>query len=298
MLSIVIILASLLQLSSAQLQTDFSYVPAPENQQIFVKTLNPHADWAVIFIHGILHSHSIWQPQYKIWDEDVTTVLLDLYGHGFSRGNVAASSLNATLWASSIHAVIDSTHSEKVILVGWSLGGVVAQVYVNQFNDPRVKGIVLVDTVNDIIPSLVNFDALIVADAIFANPTNKTNFLEFSLSVIAPHSPPQVSFNGFEVSLGSGTALSEGQITSVGAIFSSLFSLTYGRFTRSSFEVLIIHGAQDELLSVNAAAYMKLHNYPDASIYILQDASHLSFYDQFDRFNSILSNFIRHLVHH
>jgi pimeloyl-ACP methyl ester carboxylesterase len=79
---------------------------------------------AVVFIHGAQNDHSVWALQTRYFAHHGFGVLaLDLPGHGRSKGPALASVEAMANW---LLAVLDAAGVEKALLVGHSMGSLVA----------------------------------------------------------------------------------------------------------------------------------------------------------------------------
>ena len=78
----------------------------------------------VVFIHGVLHDHSVWILQSRYFANHGWNVLaVDLPGHCCSEGEAPASVEAA---AEFIIALLDAAHIERAALVGHSWGSLIA----------------------------------------------------------------------------------------------------------------------------------------------------------------------------
>jgi pimeloyl-ACP methyl ester carboxylesterase len=109
---------------------------------------------AVIFIHGWSNDKSIWDAQMNYFSKKYESVAIDLTGFGESGSNrkdlpdgKAGWTINA--FANDVSAVIDKLDLQKVVLVGFSMGGPVAVETANLIPG-KVAGIVLVDNLQDV----------------------------------------------------------------------------------------------------------------------------------------------------
>ncbi|MGV8894534.1 MAG: alpha/beta fold hydrolase [Burkholderiaceae bacterium] len=110
----------------------------------------------VVFIHGAQHDHSIWILQTRYFAHHGFNVLaLDLPGHGRSKGAALASVEALAGW---VLALLDAVGVEKAILVGHSLGSLVALEAACQAPD-RVSKLALVGTVYPMKVSDILLDA-------------------------------------------------------------------------------------------------------------------------------------------
>jgi pimeloyl-ACP methyl ester carboxylesterase len=95
----------------------------------------------VIFSHGWLDDCSVWDSQARIIATDHAVFLYNLRGHGKSekpRGDYSVQTL-----ADDLNGLIQALKLEKVILVGFSLGGMLSMLFTLQ-NPAKVSKLVLV----------------------------------------------------------------------------------------------------------------------------------------------------------
>ena len=102
---------------------------------------------AIIFVHGWANDNNIWDAQMKYFSKKYTSIALDLAGFGKSGNNRKDWSIAA--FSEDVDAVIKKLNLDKVVLVGFSMGGPVAVESANTITD-RVLGIVLVDNLQNV----------------------------------------------------------------------------------------------------------------------------------------------------
>jgi pimeloyl-ACP methyl ester carboxylesterase len=96
---------------------------------------------AVLFVHGLLGSHTNWAHLVDELDDDHRVVVPDLFGHGASakpEGDYSIASHAATL-----RDLLDRLHIDRVTIVGHSLGGGIALEFCYLFPE-RVERLALV----------------------------------------------------------------------------------------------------------------------------------------------------------
>ncbi|VAW96448.1 Pimeloyl-[acyl-carrier protein] methyl ester esterase BioH [hydrothermal vent metagenome] len=96
----------------------------------------------LVLLHGWgLHS-GVWQSILPELDKLFHCYTVDMLGHGESQASSNVSfSLNNMRKA--LHTLINSIESDNIILVGWSLGGLVAMDYLNHFPS-KIKKLILI----------------------------------------------------------------------------------------------------------------------------------------------------------
>ncbi len=96
----------------------------------------------LLFVHGWLCDHKVWQSQIDYFANNYKVVWLDLAGHGDSETNRQKFTMSA--FAQDVRSVVDKVGGEKVILVGHSMGGPIV-IETARLLGEKVIGIVGVD---------------------------------------------------------------------------------------------------------------------------------------------------------
>jgi pimeloyl-ACP methyl ester carboxylesterase len=98
----------------------------------------------VVFVHGAILDHSQWDPQVQTLDDEYTTIVYDVRGHGRTGGS-SRETYSIELFAEDLDALITGLDLEKPVLCGLSMGGCIAQLYAATYPE-KVSGLVLVGT--------------------------------------------------------------------------------------------------------------------------------------------------------
>lgn len=99
---------------------------------------------AVVFLHGITMSGAVWECTMNFLATDFYCLAVDLRGHGRSSKPYPADySFEAQV--ADVRELLTQLKVVKPALVGWSLGGLVAQVYASLYS-ADLRQLVLVDT--------------------------------------------------------------------------------------------------------------------------------------------------------
>ena len=101
----------------------------------------------IIFIHGWSPNSKAWKEQVDFFSKKYSVINLDLPGFGKSGHN--RSEWTIENYGADIKTIIERLNLKRVILVGHSMGGLVALSGANKIPD-KIEGIVLVDILNDI----------------------------------------------------------------------------------------------------------------------------------------------------
>jgi non-heme chloroperoxidase len=98
----------------------------------------------IVLVHGWLCSSRFWQKNVPELASKFRVVTLDLRGHGNSSKTLAGHTI--AQYARDVRALIQHLGLEETVLVGWSMGGPVVLSYYEQcLRESRVKGLGIVD---------------------------------------------------------------------------------------------------------------------------------------------------------
>jgi len=100
--------------------------------------LNQKKNIPIVFIHGVGLNHSIWEPQ--IDDFDNTVLAYDILGHGKTPLN--KDNISFDDFSNQLISLIDELEMEKIHLVGFSIGSLIARNFATKFND-RLESLTL-----------------------------------------------------------------------------------------------------------------------------------------------------------
>ena len=90
----------------------------------------------VLLIHGWGMNHQVWQPVIDVLSEQCAVTVVDLPGHGRS------ADLELSDWESVLE-LLEPLLTEQMTVMGWSLGGLVAQKLAIRYPE-KVTGLVMV----------------------------------------------------------------------------------------------------------------------------------------------------------
>jgi pimeloyl-ACP methyl ester carboxylesterase len=204
----------------------------------------------VVFIHGVLHDHSVWILQTRYLAHHGFNVLaVDLPGHCRSGGEAPSTVEEA---ADFIGALLDAAGVAKAALVGHSWGSLIALEAAARLKD-RISHLVLVGTA---FPMRVS---QVLLDASQSDPIKALTMVNvFSRSTLAP--VPSALGPGTWV-FGSSMALGRRVLASNPAVnvfyrgFKACDSYANGdtAITQVTCPVLFVLGAQDQMTQPKAA---------------------------------------------
>ncbi len=233
----------------------------------------------LVLLHGATLDHHAWAPQVEALQDNHPLVTPDLRGHGESTGRfdfVAA--------VDDIEELLAVLSAERVVLVGLSLGGNIAQELAGRSN-PRVQ-------------------AMVVADATCNTATRL--HLESSMGVAALRWRAAVAGGAFagqaarEMATDPGVqkyALEANGDRTNDEILDILASLLTGALRpdpdyRLSVPTLLAHGQRDHMGDIAGSMRAWARREPLAEHVVIPDAGHLSNLDNPEAFTEALATFL------
>ncbi|GAA5960157.1 hypothetical protein JCM8115_002530 [Rhodotorula mucilaginosa] len=119
---------------------------------LHVEVANPDASKTIIFVHGLGGSLTNYAPVIQasgLAESAYKVVSFDFEGHGLSPASGPATTVEG--YAASIGEVLDAVKSQKAVVVGHSLGGLIATTFAAQHPE-RVEKLVLLGPVKKFAP--------------------------------------------------------------------------------------------------------------------------------------------------
>ena len=99
----------------------------------------------ILLVHGWLCSSRFWQKNVPELAKEFRVITIDLRGHGNSAKTLAGHTVRQ--YARDVREVIEHLGLDDAVLVGWSLGGPVVLSYYQQYSgDSRIKALGLIDS--------------------------------------------------------------------------------------------------------------------------------------------------------
>lgn len=269
------------------------FVKGFNDTSIYVVSKGEATKIAVVFIHGTTHAYCVWKKQFASdLLSDYRLVAYDLRGHGRSdRPN--ADYEKSESWAADLRAVIDSTGAEKVVLVGWSFGGMVISDYLRHYGEDKLAGIVFANASTRIgVPGRENdigerYKALGPSLCSQNMEIGTQALIDFvNLCVYTKHNPE-------DFYLFLGMVANTSPAARAGILLRHVNNDDV--LKKISVPMLMIHGEDDEIvLKCVTERHMTL--IPSASVKFYPKTGHCSFWERSDEFNSDVKAFLSQLT--
>ena len=239
----------------------------------------------VLLIHGWLGNRSFWERQVAALRDRFTVVTVDLRGHGES--SPPRTGYTIAGMAADLEQLVRAIAAPRVALVGWSMGGMIAQELARRLGD-RVTGLVLVGTT-----------AGALADA--KNPHAQLEVAEQIRKGVAE------DFRGFVRTFAASLfkagaaspllAWATGQMqrtpphVAEACLESILSADLRDKLSAVKVPTLVIHGRHDAILPLAMGEEIK-KGIPGAQLAVFEESGHSPGLEEPERFNEMVGAFL------
>ncbi|WP_421900933.1 alpha/beta fold hydrolase [Maridesulfovibrio sp.] len=149
MISAILMCLFLLNISTERVQADINlpHTTTSKDGSTISYEVYGEGDVPLIFVHGWCCDSRYWRMQIPYFSKKYKIVLVDLAGHGHS--SAERSNYTMKSFGEDVAAVVNAIDSEKVILIGHSMGGPVAAEAARIIPD-KVIALVGIDTFENV----------------------------------------------------------------------------------------------------------------------------------------------------
>lgn len=280
-------------------------ISLPDGARLFVEEVGPETDSAVVFVHGSVLRTDAWYYQIPGLGGH-RLVFYDLRGHGLSQPK-GDTEFSIVTMAKDLLAVIDDRALREVVIVGHSVGGMIALELCLRHPEllgARIKGLVLLNaTHRPGIETVVGGATLAKVERMIRRPLDavakRADRIEQLRRIIRPSDAAFIA-----VSVASfGPNASAKQIdftydmladTPVDVIFDLIrsyrsFDVTE-RLGEVSVPVAVVSGTHDRITVPSASEFMA-QNLPKAELHSLEGCGHMSMLERPEDVNEIITGF-------
>jgi non-heme chloroperoxidase len=240
----------------------------------------------ILLVHGLGQSRLSWARQTGgTLAETCQIISYDLRGHGdSSKPQDVEAYADPALWAADLHAVIEAAGVSRPIIVGWSLGGLIAGYYLKRYGQDRVSGVNLVGAVTKLSPELLGQAALTHREHLSSpDLAIRTGAIATFLADCFSVPPPDADFRRMLVF--NGMVPREVQ-QAVPALDSDGLDEVWAKIPR-----LLVTWGDEERHTRLEMSQRVLHLNPTARMSIFEGTAHAPFYERPERFNRELAAF-------
>lgn len=266
------------------------YQKVKKDVKIAVYDLNPQGKNVVFFIHGWPLSHKIFEYQYnELPRKNIRCISMDL--RGFGKSDKPWSGYSYDDFADDVYEVIRNLDVNNITLLGFSMGAAIAIRYMSRHKGYRVSKLALVgaaapsfikdkesdyslttEVIDDLIKKIYMDRLSMVKDFcenLFASKISDTlrkwiNSLCFETS-------------GY-VTMKTAEALRDENL--------------YGDLERVKVPTAIFHGERDKICPFDLALQLN-ERIKESKLHAFKNSGHVLFYDEQEKFNEQLINFVR-----
>jgi len=245
----------------------------------------------VVLVHGFNLDGATWCANVEALAERHRVLVPDLWGQGYSTRDPL--DYGYPLFAEQLLQFLDVLKLERVALVGHSMGGGTSALFALEHPE-RVARLVLVDAAG--IPAPLPFRARVfswpgVAELLFALPTDavrRKNLADYWIHRRELLTPERLAdFTRAQKIRGSSRVL----ISILRRDFFNTLEGTYRELGKLGLPTLVVWGRQDA--PVPLASGETIHRLlPGSRLEVLDPAGHLANFDQAERFNQLVLEFL------
>ncbi len=247
----------------------------------------------LLFVHGWLCSSKFWQRNVPELANAFRVVTVDLRGHGNSSKTLTGHTIGQ--YARDVREVIEHLELQETVLVGWSLGGPVVLSYYELYGaDSRLKALGLLDTApypfgparwNSHVLRNYNYDRMHATFADYiANPRQFAIAFTTRMFKQAP-SDADMDWVVAEM-MKTPTWIAE-------AAYSDFVMSDHARTLRAIRVPVIVFAANSGVFCDGIAMGKAIaKQVPRGTFIPFEDAGHILFYEQPQKFNAALTDFV------
>ena len=97
----------------------------------------------IVFVHGVGLTYEIWQPQLDFF-KDYSNLSYDILGHG--KSSLTKQNISFDDFSDQLIELINELKIEKIHLVGFSIGSLIARNFATKYND-RLQSLILLGSI-------------------------------------------------------------------------------------------------------------------------------------------------------
>ena len=232
----------------------------------------------IFLIHGGSCNSNFWQKQMSGLSPRFHVVAIDLRGHGSSGKTDEGHTMSQ--YARDVHYLLETLGLERVVMVGWSMGGAVAFSYIQRFGSEHLAGLVNLDQRPNMWSSEQELRATLQAIS-----TRKLHSHKERIRVFLSGPQPEEVINRMAY---------EQMLTPASVYRASQEDVRRVDFRPMLHEIQVptlIFTSAKGMVSKETARLMA-DSIPDAKISFFENGAHLMFWEEPERFNRELGEFV------
>lgn len=265
------------------------YLKMEDGVKIAVEDIQPESRKTIVMVHGWPISKEMFEYQkdvlvcmgYRVVSFDI---------RGFGDSGISGSNYSYDRLASDLYCVIDNLKTDNIILMGFSMGGAICTHYMAMFQQYKVSKLILAGAAapsftktpdNPYGSSVESVDQLILEASI----DRPKMVQDFGNKVFAMQHSKEF-LNWFQ-----DLCLKASGIGTIQTAVSLRDENIFHDLKKITVPTAIFHGKLDQICPYGFAMIME-KEIPVAKLYPFEYSGHGLFYDEKDRFNQLLTEFI------
>jgi len=231
---------------------------------------------SIVFVHGSGGDHRLWIKQYTKFKDEFNIAVIDLPGHGQSKGE---GEQDVSLYVEWVRKLLESLALKKPVLIGHSLGAAISLVFAIQYGE-MLSGVVPVGggarmPVNEMILKGIKTDPDYVIALAAKFSLSKENRERLSRTVIEglSRANPDVFY---------GDLLACDRLDIVGQV------------SRIGIPTLVLCGADDKMTPLVLSQFL-CDSIPGARLSLIKNAGHMAMLENAEAFNKLVREFVESL---
>ena len=248
---------------------------------------------AIVLLHGVCMASAFFARNVEALAAHHRVVALDFRGHGQSPP--APDGHTVPQYARDVRALCERLGLERPVLVGWSMGSLVAWDYLAQFAaDPRVAGVAIVSqgpsdlTQSDWPHGIADTAAL--REWVEALQADTPGFLAAFLPELFKE---PLADDETATLLAAIAGIAPGTATSI--LVDQTLADYRSQIAALDVPHLLVWGADEKVGQLAAAAWLA-DTLPASELHVFEDSGHCPMYEEPARFNALLADWIARLA--
>lgn len=236
----------------------------------------------VVFVHGAFNTSEMWRPQIEDLATDHRVIVYDLRGHG--RSGPTQLKFTAENLARDLDGLLEHLDATPAVVVGFSLGGCVAQEFATAHPD-KLIGLVVSDSIGDsLVGRTRRLRALARGAFRFSTPfISRRRMLDLAgIATNAMQSDVQKYFMDV-----AGVNLERMSKDEILGIATALIDFEERDFSRFDKPALVIAGAREPRPILNEARRIA-ERIPGAELEIIENSQHGPNLENTEAFNAAI----------
>lgn len=266
------------------------YVNAESNVNLFVEYLNPTSKDTVLFLHGWPASHRLFEYQFSVLGGNKGIACVGPDQRGFGSSDKPAYGYDYDRLADDVRCIIDQLGLKNITLLGHSTGGAIAIRYMARHHGYGISKLVLCAAAAPSLIRRTNFPygqpEKIVTDIIEGTYKDRPKMLK-GFGEIFFYQYISEAFSDWFFQLGleaAGWATAKVAMTWIKEVL-------FQDMRKIHVPTLIMHGRHDQVC-LFPLAEVQNNEIKNSRLVVFEESGHGLFYDEKDKFNRVLMDFI------